>query len=214
MLDELDAAFSTLEFEETGAVFLDSVRWRGRACEIILDVRTGDDNDPRQAWRVQCTDARATRLSPGWRDGVHMFRAHPLLLPYTDAQAQLAFRGRPEQPWTVVGALWDAHRGATDGWFPFDGFLNRNVALPDLFAAEGGILAEGPRSVLDAYAQALQKCGLIPSLFGEHRPTRWLDGEKIPESEDVAVMIIGKSYVVGTGFEIARVSVECLDPVT
>ena len=214
MLEELDAVFATLEFEERGAVLLDSVRWRGRACEIVLDVRTGDADESRQAWRVQCADVRATRLSPGWRDAVEFVHTHPLLLPYTDAQVQLAFRGRPEQPRAVVGALWEAHQAATDGWLPFDAFLNRNVPLAELIAAGGGILAEGPRSVLEGYAVSLREYGVFPSFVGERNAARWIDGAWSPEPADLGVLLIGESYVIGTSFDIARVGVECLGAVT
>jgi hypothetical protein len=214
MLKELDALFSTLEFEEGGAVLLDSVRWRGRALEVMLDVRTGDDHEPRQAWLVRCADARATRLSPGWKEVVEFFGTHPLLLPYTDRHVQLAFRGRPEEPRAVVGALWEAHLAATDGWFPFDAFFNGNLPLAELIAAGGGILAEGPRSVLEAYSAALREYGVVPSFFAERNPVRWLDGAWIPEPEDLAVLLIGESYAIGAGFDIARVGVDRLEAVT
>ena len=214
MLGELDALFSTLEFEESGAVLISSVRWPDQGCEILLDVRTGDEANPRQAWLVRCAEIRATRLSPSWDDLVELVPNHPLLLRYTEPHARLAFRGRPEHPLALVGALWAAHRAVTEGWYPFEEFFNSNVPLPELVAAGGGILAEGPRPVLDAYANALSDHGVTPSIFGERPPQRWLDGAWVPEAEGLAVVLMGESYVIGAGFEIVRVGVERLEAVT
>ena len=49
MLGDLEAIFGTLEFEHEGGLTIASVCWPGRGCELLLDVRTGDDREPRQA---------------------------------------------------------------------------------------------------------------------------------------------------------------------
>jgi hypothetical protein len=214
MLEELNAVLSTGEFEDAGAVLLYSARWPDQACEILLDVRTGDVTCPRQAWLIRCAAIRATRLAPGWAEMVELVSAHPLLLPHTEARVTLAFRGHPEQPRAVVGALWEAHRATTDEWYPFGAFFNPSVPLAELVGAGGGILAEGPQSVMVAYANALRECGLSPSILGERPPLRFREGAWVPEPEGLTVLIVGESYAIGVGFEIARVGVERLDAVT
>ena len=57
MMEELTALFGSIEFENSGGLSVASARWPGRACELLLDVRTGDEKDPRQVHSL-------TRSSP------------------------------------------------------------------------------------------------------------------------------------------------------
>ena len=121
MLGELEELCDTIEFEEDGALVVASVRWPGRGCELLLDVKTGIEEDPRQTWRVRCADFRASRLTVEWVHFAYLRDDHPLLLPYTQPHVQLAFLGRPADSRLVVGDLWEAHRSVTKLWYPFEG---------------------------------------------------------------------------------------------
>jgi hypothetical protein len=211
VLEELEAVLGTLEFEHDGGLMLASARWPGRACELLLDVRTGDDEVPRQGWRVVCADYRASRLTVEWVQTAELVAEHPLLLAYTQPYVQLAFVGRANDARLVVADLWEAHRSVTDLWHPFEAFFNMGLPLAELLASSSGILAEGPRPLLERYASVLHAHGMTPSLFGERSPKRWLDGAWQAEPSDLRALILGDSYVVGAGFEVERVDVEVLD---
>ena len=211
---ELDALFDTMEFEDNGGLVVASVRWPGRGCELLLNVRTGEEAAPRQAWRVWCTDFRASRLSVAWVDRAELAAEHPLLFPYTEPHGKLAFLGRPTDSRVVVADLWEVHRLATDLWHPFEAFFNPGLPLTELLASNSGLLAEGPVSLLERYAGVLRDHGLEPSIFGQRPPVRWLDGAWRPEAPDLRAFILGESFVVGAGFEVKRVGLDVLDRVT
>jgi hypothetical protein len=213
MLGELEALFGTMEFEDNGGLVVASVRWPRRACDLLLDVRTGDEKQPRQAWHVHCADFRASRLIVAWVDEADLTADHPVLLPYTQPHAQLGFHGRPAHSRLVLADLWEAHRAVTDLWHPFEAFFNP-VPLVELLASNTGLLAEGPRSLMERYADVLRAHGIEPSLFGERPALRWLDGAWQPEFPNLYAFILGKSFVVGAGFEVQRVEVDALDGFT
>ena len=215
MLGELAAVLATLDFEENGAVLIAAARWLGdRTCRLLLDVQTGAETEPRQAWLIRCADARTARVNGDWAASVALTTDHPLLLPYTQPRAELAFRGHAPDPRAVVGDLWEAHRAATGAWYPFEWFFNRGLPLAELLATGGGVLAEGPRPVLDAYAAAVAAHSVESSILAERPPLRWLDGAWQPEPGRLRALVIGDSYVVAADFDVARMPVEHLDAVT
>ena len=214
MLGEFEALLGRMEFENNGGLVVAAVRWPGHACELLLDVRTGDDGDARQCWRVQCADFRTSRLSVGWVNEAELTADHPVLLRYTQPHVQLGFMGRPPDSRLVVADLWEVHRSVTDLWYPFEEFLNHRVSLAQLLASNSGLLADGPRSLMDGYADVLRSHDMEASLFGERPPVRWRDGMWQPEPPGLHALILGESFVVGAGFGVQRVEVESLERVT
>lgn len=120
----------------------------------------------------------------------------------SDGETQLAFHGRPRDPVAVVGALWAAHREVVGTWIPFGQHLNvfdANAPVTSLLETGGGVLAAGPRALLQAYADVLQSHGLETRFLGTYRL-----GLGEPERPDVAVLLFGMSYVIGAGFSARR----------
>lgn len=68
--------------------------------------------------------------------------------------------------------------------------------LPALLTMRTGLLARGPRRLLNGYAAVLEKFGMQPQL-----PPPSSDFERIP----VFLLEIGENYVVAEHFEAERV---------
>ena len=223
MIADLERVLDTPEFEENGGVVLAAARWAHPACELVLDVRTGDEARPREAWRVRCADTRASRLASEWVDSPYLADEHPLLLPYVQRQAKLYVRGRAADARLVVADLYAAHAAVTGLWYPFEAFfnsggphavlLNQGGGLPlaELLGGGSGLLAEGAVGVLAAYAAVLEEHDIEPSVIGERPPLRWLDGAWQPEATDLRVLVLGESYVLGAGFTAERLPLGALD---
>lgn len=67
-------------------------------------------------------------------------------------------------------------------------------------------LAEGPVSLLEAYAAVLVAHDIGPSIFAARPPLRWLDGAWQPEASDLRVLLLSDSYVIGAGLSAERLA--------
>lgn len=214
---ELDETLASLEFENSGEVAVAGVRWRANAdaarrgweCRVELAISYGGTWPPRERWEVRCARTWDNRFSDGPAGDVELLRDHILLAPYRGS-ARLFFRGRPTDARVLLADLWARHQEVTNGWFPFEHFLNPGMpaigfALADLLASSGGILAEGPTLILREYAAVLERHGVNVSLLANTTPRKWLHGNWEDAPLDAEVLIVGSSYLVGEGFTIRRV---------
>ena len=193
----------TLEFEEYGGIRLLSVEFPERGARIRLRVWPGDLSDQNRwaDWEIETPQAFDVRLEMGRIDRLSLKDDHFLLSAFRAGTADLAFHGRPDAPSAVVAAMLSAHWQVAGNWIPFGKGLN-GLGPIELLATGGGILATGPRALIDAYAEVLDRFGLEPSLLPGPRQGRM---DAVPR--DLSVLLLDSSYVIGAGFaarELAR----------
>ena len=123
---------------------------------------------------------------------------HPLLTRYVDAQAKLFFHGTAPTD-QLLGALWTEHRAACSDWIAPHAYLR-----PDVLAAGHGLLAEGPRRLLDRYARVLASHGVEPSTIGDQPFQEWRGGRWQTRQRPPAALTFGRSFVVADSFSARR----------
>jgi hypothetical protein len=217
--NDLEATLSSMKFEQEGRLSVSGVTWNamsddahqiGWECRVELSIIYYGEIVPSERWEVHCAAARGNRFSDDdGPEGVEILRDHVLLAPYR-GRAKLAFNGRPENAKVLLADLWLRHQSVTDGWFPFDEFLNPMLprigfGLVELLASGGGVLAEGPTQILRDYASVLQEHGLGTSFFAETGPVRQMKGDGEGAPVDLEVLIVGTSFLVGEGFTVRRI---------
>ena len=84
---------------------------------------------------------------------------------------------------------------------PFDKYLNTALTTIELCKSTTGLFAKGPIKLMEAYKEELERHNMNPTIVGEHKPKRWLNGHQVDETEIVKVLVIGDSYVVGEIFD-------------
>lgn len=207
--DELARVLASEDFADDGGVAVAGVHWSGdTSCTLLLDVHTGQEVEPRQAWAVTCHDIRDSSVAREWAHDLSLTDEHPLLLGYQYPHATLAFRGRAAQTQSAVGALWLAHASVTQGWIPFGRYLNPWVELGDLLASGSGVLADGPRPLLERYAAALSDQQVDTTVFKERPAKRYVDQEWRAERDDIAALVVGRTYLIGADFDVKRVQLD------
>ncbi len=199
MLRQLLAIFDTLDYEESGWIDLLAAGFEGKGCGLEFLVQTGVENSAPQRWAVHCLERLDFGLRGSEAHGQGSLDLHPaphiLLSPYTEPRAQLFFRGRPSDPSRTAYALYSCSRRLVDG-FPAARVAGLGRALPlDQFLEFGtGVISEGPVSVLSRYAEVLQADGIQTNLLPTINPG-------LEYRDDVRVLTLGGSYVVGTHFD-------------
>lgn len=206
MLQPFHEILGTVEFEDDGWIAIEVARWHGDNLTLGLEARPGGDA-LHQHWEIECRGVRSSRLQRDLEGQIELLDEHPLLLPHREVHEQLFISSAPSNANAVAGDLWLAHRAATADWFAPESFFNPNVSLVILLEAGSGLLAEGPRSILEAYEEVLSFHGVRCNRIGGHDPVRWKNGSWMPESEALRVLVIGNSFVVAESFTLSQGSV-------
>lgn len=124
---------------------------------------------------------------------------HPLLARYVDLHAELFFNGAAERLDELLGALWRAHRDACGEWIGAHAYLR-----PQVLSDGHGLLASGPRLLLDRYAGVLARHGIEPSVIGDRPVQEWRGGKWQPRLRPPEALVFGRSFVVADAFSAER----------
>jgi hypothetical protein len=169
--------------------------WTGTRCELGLRLwRAG--MAPPERWTVTCEIVDDYRLLAAPCSELRLADQHVLLERYTAPAARLSFRGQPPSVPDAVGALAEAHWRHAGDWLSLDTFLNPQVEVAELLAAGIGVLAEGPRPLLEAYSVALRRHGVDASVIASETTSR-----RASTSPPRRALLLTPSYIVGAGFE-------------
>ena len=198
-LQPLMESLSTLEFEEFGSLALTGATWE--ANDVTLHLTLHQQGQPDQPWLLHCREVRRSRIMiERGIDNLQIETRHPLLLPHTEASVELYFSSRPSDADATIGRLVEAHWAAVGEWFDTTYFFNLGPehSLRAMLNGGFGKLAEGPRSLIEAYADVL-RASCIAVSSPPSRPPRWYDGKRwIEEAKPLFVVILGGSHVVAS----------------
>ena len=196
-LQQLLDLLARLDLEHEDWLALESVTWSGN--DLTLHLAVHEAERPAQRWRVRCGSVRSSRISnDGGVDRLWVETEHPLLLPHTEPTAELYISSRPADPDAVVGQLVEAHRAAVGGWFDCLHFFNTGPhhSLRRMLDGGYGMIAKGPRSLIERYGDVLRRAGVKIS-SPPPRPATWWDGERfVAETKPMYAVVLGQSFVV------------------
>ncbi|WP_435008626.1 hypothetical protein P12x_005836 [Tundrisphaera lichenicola] len=183
-----------------------SVRRDGRALHLEVFIETRSEDIPDQSWVFRVDDLREIDLKEGGfaaHGEVVFSRDHVLLWGYKDLVSQLNFAGPPANREGLIWDLYQRHHQVTGGWIPFNRYLGIHNRLSD----GHGVLAQGPDQLLQEYASVLKGSGLEPYFpYPPHPPVRVYGPNGVSEllwkaeEEELSVLVLFDSYIVGTGF--------------
>jgi hypothetical protein len=134
--------------------------------------------------------------------------SHPVLRQHIDAHGDLIFTGACRDVSAVVGQLWAAHHQVSQGWIPFERYLNRMATFDQILGGGHGKLASGPLFLLDAYAEVLRSSGCSISPFLEHPPRVWESGAWRPQSNRLSMLRVGHSFIAAETFSLLTVAAQ------
>jgi hypothetical protein len=175
VLDVLLRIDASEEIEEESASFaVTGVRHEGTSTgrkDVILTMafRTHADPPAEHVVEIRGVGAVGQRTVLGPLDSaIALVDDHPLLWSCLWPDESLFFADSPKDAFVLRGELEVTHGRLTNGLLPFA------VSAPDVLAGAGGIVARGPRPLLDAYAEVLIRHGVRPSaMTGTRRPGVW-----------------------------------------
>ena len=172
--------------------------------DIVDDNDISNNTDSVQRWQVSCSSVREHRFSLGYYYDISLLDDHVLLMPHVTRRAVLSFHGRAEDVSSVIGALYERHKEVVGAWIPFGEYLN-SMPLTKLLAGGFGMLAEGPKTLLAAYKEVLERHGVQASHYDSEPFASSYNEKWIEETTRLKVLILEKSYVVAADFLAKRV---------
>jgi hypothetical protein len=176
--------------------------------DLTMELASYDHPGP-QSWRITCHDTYDALIHLDEGGDLQLRTDHPLLWRFTMPELELYFR-RLDQTNAVaaLGAIYATHMRLTNGWLELGDLLNANVAVETLLSGVAGLLATGPKRLIEAFSAELAEHGYEPSTIArEHRRSVALSSGAFAVrtfDPDCAALTIGSSYVVGRLFSAER----------
>lgn len=162
-----------------------------------------------ELWEVECEGLEDWLLSGEYCEDIAATTRHPLLWDYTEPEAELFVYGRPEDPLSLAGALYERHQREAGSWIPFERYLNEQLELSAVLSGGYGKLADGPEPLLKAYETVLLARGIPANVLASG--DRDASGEamsRVEEDPEPWVLTFGTSWVIGTAFVATRLFTE------
>jgi hypothetical protein len=195
--------FQTIEFEDGGSIEITGTDRFSDDLRVELAINTGIEGQ-RQLWEIQINGVRADSLKSDLANRIELFEEHPLLWPYNQFQTNLYFGQPTKRPYELFADVYQLHIQETKKWFSLDKFINKDVSIIELCKSPAGLFASGPIKLLEAYKTKLEMHEMNPTIVGGHHPKHWRNNQWVEEKDQLKVLVIGDSYVVGETFEFSR----------
>jgi hypothetical protein len=199
-MEDLLNLIAGVDEEEDLFVKITETSWLGPSLRLTVEISVVD-GPKLGTWLVRCGSTLKCILSNEGGASLDLLQNHPLLWDFTHPSASAFFSGVPANSAACVGALYETHLRAVGNWISFGPQFNKNLPLSHLLSTGNGLLARGPVSLLSFYKEALLTHGVEVNIVSEYGPKFW-DGTKWKSlvGEDIKILLLGSSYVIGIGW--------------
>lgn len=186
-MQEFIALFKEAIFEDDVYLRPINILENNEELTILFTVSLYDTHDEIQKWKVTCIDFLDYRFTLDFVDDINLFTDHVLLWETNQEQCELYYRGTITDRNELVGALYNKHKEITSGWIDFDHYINQK--LDWLFQGELGLVATGPKELINEYKKIFKERSLSVSTLRAWR-----------EPNNKKLIVFGKSYVIAEDF--------------
>lgn len=155
-------------------------------------------------WTIRAVDHRDNRITLGQAGGFLLKNDRPLLWRFSDFQCELYFNGKCKNPVNLIADLFRLETDLFRGYQSFGASLNGEIFK--LLDAGHGLLAKGPKKLLEKYAQHLEEYSIDHSVINDRLPVYWDGKAYIPETRGYKIMLFGpeSSYIIAKDFDLIR----------
>ena len=203
MLDNLFTYLDQVEDADDYFVRLDSITMESDRLLAVLLVRDYNDQATSSRWRITSQNVVDFQISEPWGDLLLDENNDVRALQHTDQRQELYFRGKAASPAQTVGLLLDAHSQVTQNRIAFLRYMNGSSLR--LLENGFGLLASGPRFLMNAYEGVLRGEGLIGTLLPPSPNKYWTHGQWAEVPTTLATLQVGESYIVAEVFRAVRI---------
>lgn len=119
---------------------------------ITFQCKGWDNPDEIKHLNLICKDVVENEIKPTILDEISFADTHPLLWKHNEECGSLYYSSNLENKYEIFGRLWEIHENMYTGWRRLKDHLNiRNTGHLDFCSGTYGLLAQGPKRVLEEY---------------------------------------------------------------
>lgn len=119
---------------------------------VLFECDDWRDYDRRRRFELVFEDVPEATARPSATGGLLAADEHPILWQHNDEHVSLFFSSAPSEPTELVGRLYEAHTRLLGDWRALAEYLHANSQL---LRGGHGLLAQGPKRVIDEYASVV-----------------------------------------------------------
>ncbi len=175
-IDELSESFYEDLNGHIVTVGMDDAEYR-----VFFECDDWRDYTTRRRFEIIFEDVAEVTVSPSGCGFIQASGEHPLLWQHNADSFSMFLSSAPSEPFEVLGRIYEAHARLLAGWREMSDYWH---ADSQLLLGGFGLLADGPRPVIDEYAKVISGA-LCYSIVHSHRP-----------SGGYRLALFDKSYVI------------------
>ena len=181
-----------------------AVEAQGHDLHCVVGIAFETSATELQRWGVVASNVLTSRVEIGEFGDLLSSTNHPLLLPYLEPVDELYVAHRPKDPASVLGQLYDHHTKLLGRWYPFDRFTNHD---PLQLLTDGyGLLATGPRCLINAFSKITDEHQMHSSVRRGNRERLWREGTWQDLPDVIAAVVLGTSFFIAESFKATRMT--------
>ncbi|MBL8821885.1 MAG: hypothetical protein JNJ77_04800 [Planctomycetia bacterium] len=138
----------------------------GKTYRIIFECDDWCGQERRRRFELIFQDVAEANATPSTCEYLHIVDEHPLLWQHNDESVSMFFSSALSEPQSLLGQLYEAHEALFGGWRKLSDYW---YASSGLLRTGYGLLAEGPRRVIEEYARVVGD-SLRYSIIHRHSP--------------------------------------------
>lgn len=185
--------------EDDGDILIRRAEFENPCLELTLSV-TLDDHNPPEMWVVRCAHSFREHLAFGFADTVTLSQDSPLLIPFIENEVTLTFVENDVEPMTLPGIVQSSCRKHLGSTVTVDDYLNTFLRDYAICSSRYGQLGRFPRPVADSISASLNDLPIRVTISQEFPPVYWNGSAHVPYPKNLAVLTIGSSWIIGSGF--------------
>jgi hypothetical protein len=119
---------------------------------VIFECDDWNDYEQRRRFEFAFSVVLESTVTPSYCDCLEVLDDHPILWRHNNEHFEAYFSSSPSNPLELIGRLYEAHERQFGGWRQLDEYLHANSVI---LAGGHGLLAKGPKQVVDEYLAAI-----------------------------------------------------------
>ncbi|MCD9016719.1 hypothetical protein [Parachryseolinea silvisoli] len=162
----------TVEIQGDIGLYINSLRREGEELIFEVCVDTGSPSIANRSWTITTKNLRKSEINMDWGGSITLEESHCLLSEFNQLQSSLYFEGDAANPEVIFHKLYRIHGKKYGDWIRFGCYFNGGLDLVKLLSSRNGLLAQGPKDILEAYARVLTTPGIITNFVLDRAPTK------------------------------------------